>query len=125
MAAKKFHALPRRRQIDKLMIVKTRTKSSKKKERKAEEGRKKWKAKRQACKAAAKAATLFGLGLRGRPIYEKSIYMILYLKQFLQRFDSVCKMWKDFTQSEEKECHIQISLVAWNNSSFQMLYELL
>lgn len=29
MAAKKFHALPRRRQIDKLMIVKTRTKSSK------------------------------------------------------------------------------------------------
>lgn len=67
MAAKKFHALPRRRQIDKLMIVKTRTKSSKMKERKAEEVRKKWK---------AKAATLFGLGLRSRPIYEKSIYMI-------------------------------------------------
>lgn len=36
MAAKKFHALPRRQQIDKLMIAKTRTKSSKKEKRKAE-----------------------------------------------------------------------------------------
>lgn len=39
----------------------------------------KWKAKR---------VWLLRVGLALRPIYEKSIYMILYLKQFRQRFAS-------------------------------------